>query len=87
MEKEFTREQLTELYATSSKMTLIDMVINCNEKIKKLETEIETKNKIQELSSVALYSFRKWQKKNWKDVYLMSNEFMVGEYFKYLTTN
>jgi hypothetical protein len=29
-----------------------------------------------------LLAFRKWQKDNWKDVYLYSNEFMIREFKK-----
>lgn len=29
-----------------------------------------------------LLLFRKWQKANWKDVYLMSDEFMIETYLK-----
>ena len=29
-----------------------------------------------------LLAFRKWQKDNWKDVYLYSNEFMISEFKK-----
>ena len=29
-----------------------------------------------------LLAFRKWQKDNWKDVYLYSDEFMVSEFKK-----
>ena len=37
-------------------------------------------NEKQELDR--LLAFRKWQKDNWKDVYLMSNEFMIKEFIK-----
>ena len=29
-----------------------------------------------------LLAFRKWQKDNWKDVYLYSDEFMISEFKK-----
>ena len=29
-----------------------------------------------------LLTFRKWQKDNWKDVYLYSDEFMISEFKK-----
>jgi hypothetical protein len=29
-----------------------------------------------------LLAFRKWQKENWKDIYLMSDEFMIETYKK-----
>jgi hypothetical protein len=30
--------------------------------------------------SIALSDFRKWQKENWEEIYLMSDEFMVKTY-------
>ena len=46
----------------------------------------EAANDILALFSVSqqceLLAFRKWQKDNWKDVYLYSDEFMISEFKK-----
>jgi hypothetical protein len=34
--------------------------------------------------SVALSGFRKWQKENWEEIYLMSDEFMIKTYLNTL---
>ncbi len=43
-------------------------------------------NELLDLFSVSqqreLLAFRKWQKDNWKDVYLYSDEFMISEFKK-----
>jgi len=42
----------------------------------------EVKDELLDLYNVSnsLSGFRKWQKENWKDIYLMSDEFMIRTY-------
>ena len=50
---------------------------------KSLQKDIEQKLTLTDVSQRSeLLAFRKWQKDNWKDVYLYSNEFMIREFKK-----
>ncbi len=49
------------------------------EYINKLERKLTLTDVIQQRE---LLAFRKWQKDNWKDVYLYSDEFMITEFKK-----
>lgn len=54
--------------------------------IKKLQLDKQALKEQLILSDVSqqseLLAFRKWQKDNWKDVYLYSDEFMISEFKK-----
>ncbi len=49
------------------------------EYINELERKLTLTDVIQQRE---LLAFRKWQKDNWKDVYLYSDEFMITEFKK-----
>ena len=54
--------------------------ICANRLIKKLETKQLNLHNVSQQRE--LLAFRKWQKDNWKDVYLHSDEFMISEFKK-----
>jgi len=84
-----TAEQIAKKYVHGMHDALTD-----NQEIKDMITDIETyakeyheaKLKLLGIGDVSqqreLLAFRKWQKDNWKDVYLYSDEFMISEFKK-----